>query len=392
MTTRFTERRTRLAAIFLALIVAACAGPAADPTLTSTPISPATDAPATAPTDQPATDQPPSSTPTSSSTPTPAPTTAGPSGPPRVGDWSEQTVVDGPAAREDHTWTVAGDGSALLFGGRAGRREFNDLWRYDLAADSWTELEPSGESPSPRFGHVAVWVAGVGLVIWSGQAGADFFSDVWTYDPLANEWRELPATGAIPPARYGSCGGLGPDGRLWISHGFTEDTGRFADTRAYDFTSGEWTDLTPDGTLPVERCLHDCLWTPDGRLVLYAGQTTGAPAIGDLWTYAVATGEWTKGPTPEPEPRQLYAITALGGTAFVFGGGAQDGSPLDDLWLLDLSSLEWSAAQPVGSLPAARSGATLIADPEHSRVLLFGGRGAEGELADLWRLELEPAG
>ena len=384
----------RLARLSVVLLIIACTAPAATtaptgsppaatPSISALPTDSQPAATPTAPTDAPASQSP------TEGTATP---TAAPSGPSQVVGWSELAAAAGPAAREDHTWTAVGDGSsALLFGGRAGRREFNDLWRYDLVADGWTQLEPAGEVPPPRFGHVAVWVDGVGLVIWSGQAGPDFFSDVWAYDPAANGWRELPAGGAIPPARYGSCGAIGPDGRLWISHGFTADTGRFADTRAYDFASSEWTDLTPEAPLPVERCLHDCLWTPDGRLLLYAGQTTGTPALGDLWAYDEATGAWTLAPTPDPQPRQLYALTVLDSAAFVFGGGAQDGALLDDLWLLDLATLEWSAAQPGGTPPAARSGSTLIADPVRGRLLLFGGKTVGGETGDLWRLELEPA-
>ena len=48
-------------------------------------------------------------------------------------------------------------------------------------------------------------------------------------------------------ARYGTCAAVAPDGRLWISHGFTADGVRFSDTRAYDFATGAWTDETPDG-------------------------------------------------------------------------------------------------------------------------------------------------
>ena len=159
-------------------------------------------------------------------------------------------VGAGPSAREDHTWTVDGDGTtAYLFGGRDGGDISNELWSFDLRSDTWTIAAPSGPAPDARFGHTATWVPDVGLVIWSGQAGSSFFNDIWAYDPTTGAWRELPSLGDVPPARYGSCASLGPDGRLWISHGFT-DTGRFDDTRAYDFATGEWTDETPDGDLP----------------------------------------------------------------------------------------------------------------------------------------------
>ena len=95
---------------------------------------------------------------------------------------------------------------------------------------------------------------------------------------------------SMPEARYGSCASLGPDGRLWISHGFTQDDGRFADTRAYDFATGQWTDMTPAGDGPIKRCLHDCFWSSDGqRLILYGGQTTGVAALDDIWAYDLAS-------------------------------------------------------------------------------------------------------
>jgi hypothetical protein len=379
---------------WLVLLIVACA-PAAGP---ADPAPPATATPGQSipvttatvqPTDTPLpTDTPEPASPATSepslATDTPSPVST----PPLELTWTELDSA-GPSAREDHTWTLAGDGSgAYLFGGRAGRREFNDLWFYDLRTDEWSEVQAQGEPPDARFGHTAIWVPGIGLVIWSGQAGPRFFSDTWAYDPEAGDWRELPASGDVPPARYGSCAALGPDGRMWISHGFTEDTGRFSDTRAYDFDAGSWTDLTPDGDRPVERCLHDCLWTPDGRLIVYAGQTTGAPAIGDLWAYEPSAASWAQAERPEPEPRQLYALAQLEGTAFVFGGGTSDGGLLDDLWLLDLDSLAWSAVAPT-SQPAGRFGASLIADGERNRLLLFGGKG-EGEFADLWQLSVAP--
>jgi hypothetical protein len=301
--------------------------------------------------------------------------------------WRQLSVPAGPEAREDHTWTLAPqERAAYLFGGRDGSTVFDDLWRYDLATNAWSRLQPSGPGPAARFGHTGSWVDGVGLVVWSGQAGSSFFADLWAYDPQANAWRELPAAGAKPAPRYGSCGAVGPDGRLWISHGFTND-GRFSDTRAYDFGAERWADETPSGTVPVKRCLHDCLWTPDGRFVLYAGQTNGVPALGDLWTRE-ATGAWAEQAAPEPPARQLYALAALDGQAWVFGGSALDGAKLSDLWRLDLTTVAWSAVEASGDAPAGRSGATLVADGQGGRLLLFGGRTKEGGLADTWELTI----
>ena len=150
-----------------------------------------------------------------------------------------QLDIEGPPAREDHTWTVDGDGRlAYLFGGRDGATVYDDLWTYDLESDRWTRLDvPPG--PDARFGHEAAWVEGVGLVIFAGQAGSRFFDDLWAFSPETGAWRLLPAGGDVPVARYGTCASVGPDGRLWISHGFTADGSRFADTRASGRRPGE---------------------------------------------------------------------------------------------------------------------------------------------------------
>lgn len=397
---RWFHQPRQLALALVVVMTAGCGGSTAPATPTGSPaLTPAASEPAAATdggTAAPATATPASTAPvatpppTEGASPEPEPEPSAPEASLTPTAWRELAAGgEVPGPREDHTWTLdpAGD-SAYLFGGRNRGDASDELWRYDLAAGTWTRLAAAGAPPA-RFGHVAVWAEGVGLVIWSGQVGSTFFSDIWAYDPAADAWRELAATGDVPPARYGSCGGIGPDGRLWISHGFTADQGRFSDTRAYDFSSDSWADVTVDGRRPVERCLHDCLWTADGRLLVYAGQTTGVPAIGDLWALDPQAATWTRADGPEPPARQLYALASVGDSAFVFGGGSEDQQMLNDLWRLDLAELTWSQPQLSGSGPSARAGATLLADPARSRLLLFGGTTGDAELNDLWELSLD---
>ena len=324
---------------------------------------------------------PPTRTPDPSRTPAP-PTT-----------WSATTTTGpAPAAREDHTWTVDPTGTtAYLFGGRSGSRAFGDLWAYDLATDTWREVSTTGESPPSRFGHEAVWVDGRGLIVFAGQASATaFFNDLWSFDAAAARWTRLPNGGATPVPRYGSCSGIGRDGRLWVSHGFTEDGTRFSDTRAYSFSSGEWEDETPAGRVPVQRCLHGCWFAADGAFVLYAGQTTGVEALADLWRLddpGSSAAAWTRIEGDLPADRNLYAFARHGEATIVVGGRGSGATYRSDSWVFaDDGSV--ATLQLEGDVPPGRSGATLIDDVGRGRMLLFGGKTGSGPLADLWALEL----
>ena len=323
--------------------------------------------------------------------------TTGPTAPPTLGvpgsgAWA-RLEVDGPRprAREDHTWTVDPDGRiAYLFGGRDGGTMFDDLWAFDLETSAWRRVDVGGDAPAPRFGHEGVWARGHGLAVWAGQAGSTFFNDLWLFDPATTTWQLLPAGGDVPVARYGSCSGSGPDGRLWISHGFTEDGRRFADTRAYDFAAGAWADETPAGGGPFERCLHACWWTSDGQLALYGGQTTGTPALGDLWFLTpgvdgASAGAWTEAPSPAPAARNLAAVARRDPLTVMFGGRGLDGAPLDDTWLFVDGSSGFVPLDTGGVAPRARSGAAMVYDTAGERFVLFGGVGGDA-FNDVWEL------
>ena len=353
----------------LAAAAVACAAPA------STPSEGAPD---------PTTSSPPaisaSPSPSMSTEPTPAPSAA-----PLA--WRQLEAI-GPRAREDHTWTADADGTtAYLFGGRENAVVMGDLWAYDLATDTWSAIE-TPEGPAPRFGHEAAWVDGIGLVIFAGQSGPNFFNDLWAFDPAAATWRQLPAGGDVPVARYGTCAGIGPDGRLWISHGFTSDGTRFADTKAYDFGTATWTDETPDSDLPVNRCLHGCWWTADGTLAMFGGQTTGVAALDDRWVLEEEGWQRVEGVTPPA--RNLYARARLDGATFVFGGQGLDGRRLGDGWLLRDGDAEATLVAVADDSPPGRSGAEMVVDGTRARVLLFGGLGEGGVLADVWELTGDP--
>jgi hypothetical protein len=149
--------------------------------------------------------------------------------------------------------------------------------------------------------------------------------------------------------------------------------------------------LTPDGQAPVNRCLHGCWWTEDDRFALYAGQTTGVEALGDLWTLAgagTAAAAWARVSGDLPPDRNLYAIATYRDGVIVVGGRGLDDTFLDDTFTFDGTTLSIQSLDPEGSKPPGRAGAMLIEDEPRGRVVLFDGKTADGSLADVWELSL----
>ena len=379
-------RHAVASAVLVAMVGAACGDSGTATTAAPAPTSPRTTAASTT-TTAPGTVETTTTTtlittPTGSSPTLGEGTTSTTMAAPELG-WVELSGA-GPAPRRNAVIAFDPAGSLYLHGGQSGGRAMADLWRYDLAAGEWTEISP-GDGPSPRFAHTAIWDEPRSrLVVFSGQGGpGEFFSDVWAFDPAAGEWVELAGDRAGPENRYGSCAGYDPAGdRFLISHGFT-DGGRFDDTWAFDLGAGSWTEVSPAGARPLRRCLHTCAYDPvDGSLFLFGGQSNDRARHDDAWI--LDTGGWTEVATTGPAARKFTSAVPLGGEVLLFGGDG--GDPLADLWALDVGAGAWSPADVPGAAPPGRHSHAAAHDPATGRMWVFGGRGADGERADLWQL------
>ena len=334
--------------------------------------------------------------PTATETPEPTPTVPEPTPTPAPEPGWTQLEPQGepPAARRDHSLVADTTGERVyLFGGRSGAQAFQDLWVYDVPANRWSLAEPGGDPPPGRFGHNAIFDDEQRLmIVFGGQAGDDFFNDVWGYDPVANAWALLDPgdSDGAPLNRYGAAAAPRLDGSgMYISHGFTSE-GRFDDTRLYDLQSGQWTDLSPEsGARPSPRCLMRMAADPEReRLLLFGGQSNTAAYLGDLWEFDTESNTWDElePDSDELEPRNLYSLVRHGGSGdLLLLGGASAGGALDDLWIYRVEDDEWESAEPSGDTQVpARDSHDAVWLNNAGAMLVFGGQSAGGMLNDLW--------
>src|SRR5262249_26785048 len=151
---------------------------------------------------------------------------------------------------------------------------------------------------------------------------------------------------------------------------------------------------------PAEPQYPAAVYDPvNARMVVFGGLTP-AGASNAAWQLSLAgVPRWDSvaavGPLPPRRFRHAAAYDTLRRQMIVFGGrDSTFQGLLDDVWALSLGAAPaWTPiVDTVGPGPAAREYASAVYDPQHDRVVVYGGfdpLGA-GDLGDVWSLWLSP--
>jgi N-acetylneuraminic acid mutarotase len=298
------------------------------------------------------------------------------------GTWIPVDAPGGPPPRLSHTaiWDARG-GQMIIFGGGCGANCFrDDIWSYQPAIRTWSELPAIGPFPAARGGHTAIWDEQHGaMLVFGGSSLAGALSDLWVYRPATYAWSRL----AVDRPDFLTSSA---NRAVWDPISGQMIVVEVASNRIWTYRSADnsWTDRTTVGLSPAPREGFSVAWDPtEARLLLFGGYSRDG-YLDDLWSYRLDIG-WTRlnpsGPSPPGRLRQSAAWDSWAQRLLVFGG-YRDG-PLDDLWSYRSADNAWTRLSPVGALPPPRDRHSATWDDAHGRMLVFGGtRGAP--LADLW--------
>jgi len=202
----------------------------------------------------------------------------------------------GPAAREDPAFAIdPALGIGLMYGGENPNYEsdgaiiYSDLWELNLSTFAWTEVPGTGGAhPAPLEGAALAWDPSNGEFQMFGGC-APCSDTVWEFDPVSEEWSELPASANAPAPVAGAS---------WT----------------YDPTLGA--DLVYGGS--------DGTTAENGTAIFYPGNDT-----------------WVPQSLPGPGARWSAASAYLdesGNATWLVAGGATPGGPTTDLWRLSATS------------------------------------------------------
>jgi hypothetical protein len=283
----------------------------------------------------------------------------------------------------------------------------SDTWSFSLHNDAWSTLILPAAPPPGRTGHCAAYLPPQNSALFIG--GHDD----------AGQPQTTPMTLTIGTPAYVEVTGAGPQPTAGCAAAFSPPAERVVvfgglvggapspspsdDTWLFDGVASSFAPAAPAHRPPARSggalVADPGAISSDARLLLFGGLGIGGE-LADVWLWdgsdwgELGTSADPDAPTTD-DPRPLGrsdAAVALDPTRralYVFGG-ARLGALLDDLWRLDLRTLTWSRLHPAGGGPAARAQASAAYDPVLDRMLIFGGRGEAGPLADGWSLAPAP--
>ncbi|GEM_PF-2962718 len=221
-------------------------------------------------------------------------------------------------------------------------------------------------------------------------------------------WTAVGASGTAPSARQGHTAVLdAPNRRMIVFGGCTNALGVGSarnDVFALSLDRGSetWTELSPSGTAPPARYGHGAVYDASGdRMIVFGGDNGALGVLDDVWALSLDTPgaeAWDSlapsGVSPDARALCLAVYDGAGDRMIVFGGrGAQGLDPpqFEDLWALNLPSSgspSWEALSPGGTGPTARSGLFGVLDPASRRMVAGFGSSGTLSLPDTYLLDV----
>lgn len=280
------------------------------------------------------------------------------------GVWEQRSDFDGVARNDAASFMIDGDGYVCC--GYDGDERLNDLWRYNVSSNSWTQRASLPESAA-RNAAVGFSVNGKGYVT-TGYNGNTYLKDTWEYDPTSNKWTQK-ADFAGSGRYYALSFSIGNYG--YVGTGY--DKNYLKDFYRYDPVNDKWEIM--DGTNGMnsfsgQKRRGGSAFVINNIAYVVGGQSNGS-YCDDFWKFDPSKGTWTAlRDIADNNDKESYddnyagiarerAVTfVIDGKAFLATGTS--GSLKTDYWIYDPATDLWSGDSDDDYTPfkgSARAGA-----------------------------------
>jgi N-acetylneuraminic acid mutarotase len=211
--------------------------------------------------------------------------------------------------------------------------------RYNPVTNSWTMTSVGSGVPVARASHTAVWT-GSEMIVWGGWNAATYelFDSGARYNPVADTWTPIDASGPVPEARYYHTAiWTGTEMIVWGGYDYENSTDPINTGGRYNVPTNTWVPTRRQTGVPTARAFQSSVWT--GAEMIVWGGWDGTEKD-DGWIYSPVLDAWTKSTASAnvPSPRDSAPAVWTGLEMIVWGAyePTQTGGryrPASDSWL-----------------------------------------------------------
>jgi len=244
------------------------------------------------------------------------------------------------------------------------------------------------------------------IYIYGGKGNDDTNTNgLWSFEVATKQWSKLETSGFVPPPREDHTLILDEANRQLVLHG-GEDGPIGRELYLFDLASQEWKDATSEASPFREN--HTAIYDPKKKRMLTFGGIGGDRLpLADTWALNLDRESddylgWSQVATGDVQPSIRTEVAgvydSIGNRFFILGGrGRHKKQYLDDLWVMDLETDQWSLPATTGTKPYPIRHAGLTFDSLKNELVVFGGEivvEIAGDLEDfmvnsIWTLDLE---
>ena len=308
-----------------------------------------------------------------------------------IGDEVQWSELSSGLARARHVVVYDSRDECLwLYGGISGI-VMDDLWKFDLQTQVWSERTPSTSIKPPAMNDHRMLFDGHHNALW--LLGPDDGHGLWTLELGTMRWSQPIAASSTPRVSFPAVVYDSRSVALWLHGGWKLDGGGVSgDLLRLDLQNLEWNETALASTSkPSARSSHAMVYDSSRHeLWLHGGYIDATNVrLSDLWNLKLASMTWQQvsvtGPAQRFEHPMVY--DSRSDALWLHGGVGYNNVILDDLWKLDLGQMKWGKLD-FDVKPVERWGHGMVFDPVRDALYLHGGlNGGVTHLHDLWKLD-----
>ncbi|XP_063043108.1 kelch repeat-containing protein [Engraulis encrasicolus] len=281
---------------------------------------------------------------------------------------TQSAPLDHPSGRWGQSLCPIDSQTAILIGGQGAKMQFckDPMWKLCTEDLSWVPAETLAEGPTPeaRIGHTATYdPESKRIFVFGGSKSKKWFNDMHILDTQSWRWTMVEAQGKVPPLAYHSCSLF--RGELFVFGGVfplphPQPDGCSDSIYIFSPDMSIWYQPIVNGDKPAPRSGHSAC-VIQGKIFIFGGWDTPV-CFNDMYMLDLGLMEFSAVKTngTPPSPRSWHGCALVSETRFLVHGGYNGNNALSDTFLFDTDTSSWTTIRHSQLTSVPRAGHSII--------------------------------